>query len=359
MEEKQGDVYCSEQIFTTSCGITKKQALFACQSYAALFFWISTSISLIVFNKYLLSLFPFPATLTLWHMFFCSASAFALVTMKYAEVPAISRDIFIRGIVPVSALFSVSLYLNNLAYKFLSVAMLQILKATTPTVVFLFSVVFKLETFTQKMLWIMIVVCYGVAIASWGDINFNILGIAVQLGAVAAEGLRIVLIQVLLQSRNIKLNPIASMYYVLPVCMVFLLPFWIVFEKDHVFGQIQTIPSTLLFLNGLNAFALNYSVFLVIGATSALTMNIAGVVKDWLLISLSFLVFKDPISYTTLGGYGIAFTGVFYYNYMKLQSMQTETVKKEDVKIITIAPRLDENPANQMMEEKSTLSNPK
>ena len=37
--------------------------------------------------------------------------------------------------------------------------------------------------------------------------------------------------------------------------------------------------------------ALNMAVFLLIGRTSALTMNIAGVVKDWLLIGLSVLIF--------------------------------------------------------------------
>ncbi len=34
------------------------------------------------------------------------------------------------------------------------------------------------------------------------------------------------------------------------------------------------------------------AVFLLIGKTSALTMNIAGVVKDWLLIGLSVMLYK-------------------------------------------------------------------
>jgi hypothetical protein len=38
--------------------------------------------------------------------------------------------------------------------------------------------------------------------------------------------------------------------------------------------------------------ALNLSVFLLIGKTSALTMNLAGVVKDWLLIGLSALLYR-------------------------------------------------------------------
>ena len=38
--------------------------------------------------------------------------------------------------------------------------------------------------------------------------------------------------------------------------------------------------------------ALNLAVFLLIGKTSALTMNVAGVIKDWLLIGLSVLIFR-------------------------------------------------------------------
>jgi hypothetical protein len=37
---------------------------------------------------------------------------------------------------------------------------------------------------------------------------------------------------------------------------------------------------------------LNMSVFLLIGKTSALTMNIAGVLKDWLLIIVSVMMYK-------------------------------------------------------------------
>lgn len=38
--------------------------------------------------------------------------------------------------------------------------------------------------------------------------------------------------------------------------------------------------------------ALNMSVFMLIGRSSALTMNIAGVIKDWMLILLSMILYK-------------------------------------------------------------------
>lgn len=47
--------------------------------------------------------------------------------------------------------------------------------------------------------------------------------------------------------------------------------------------------------NAAAAFGLNMSVFMLIGKTSALTMNVAGVIKDWLLIGLSVLIFKAQV----------------------------------------------------------------
>jgi hypothetical protein len=45
------------------------------------------------------------------------------------------------------------------------------------------------------------------------------------------------------------------------------------------------------------------AVFMLIGKTSALTMNIAGVIKDWMLIYCSYYVFKAPLTFTNLFGY--------------------------------------------------------
>ncbi len=52
------------------------------------------------------------------------------------------------------------------------------------------------------------------------------------------------------------------------------------------------------------------AVFLLIGKTSALTMNIAGVIKDWMLIFFSFYLFKAPLTAMNLEGYGFCCSGV-------------------------------------------------
>lgn len=63
------------------------------------------------------------------------------------------------------------------------------------------------------------------------------------------------------------------------------------------------LAAPILISNAAIAFGLNLSVFLLIGKTSALAMNIAGVVKDWLLIGLSTLLFNAQVFSS------LAFTG--------------------------------------------------
>lgn len=45
--------------------------------------------------------------------------------------------------------------------------------------------------------------------------------------------------------------------------------------------------------NALCALALNLVIFLVIGRTGAITVRVAGVIKDWILIGLSTVLFPD------------------------------------------------------------------
>ena len=100
---------------------------------------------------------------------------------------------------------------------------------------------------------------------------------------------------------------------------------WSLLEAEKLWngfhaGDVSISPLVLL-ANAACAFALNLSVFLLIGKTSALTMNVAGVIKDWLLIGMSSFLFHSKVTPLNLQGYGIAFAGVCWYNWTKLKAM--------------------------------------
>jgi drug/metabolite transporter (DMT)-like permease len=264
-------------------------------------------------------------------MAFCSSLAYILVRVfKLVEPVSMSRDLYLKSVVPIGALYSLSLWFSNSAYIYLSVSFIQMLKALMPVAVYSISVLFKKEGFKNETMANMISISLGVAVAAYGEAKFDTWGVTLQLMAVAFEATRLVLIQILLNSKGISLNPITSLYYIAPCCLVFLSIPWLIVEYPSLRDNSSFHLDFAIFgTNSLCAFALNLAVFLLVGKTSALTMNVAGVVKDWLLIAFSWSVIKDTVTPINLIGYGLAFLGVAYYNHSKLQALKaSETQKK-------------------------------
>ncbi|KAM5568539.1 hypothetical protein ABKV19_016211 [Rosa sericea] len=78
----------------------------------------------------------------------------------------------------------------------------------------------------------------------------------------------------------------------------------------------------IFFSNALCDLALNFSIFLVIGRTGAVTIRVAGVLKDWILIALSTVIFPESIiTRLNIIGYAIALCGVVIYNYIKVKDV--------------------------------------
>lgn len=304
-------------------------------SYLYVSIWIFLSFTVIVFNKYILDRkmydWPYPISLTMIHMGFCSTLAFILVrVLKFVEPIGMSREMYLSSIVPIGALYSLSLWLSNSAYIYLSVSFIQMLKALMPVAVYSIGVLMKREGFKSDTMLNMVGISVGVAIAAYGEALFNAWGVILQLGAVAFEATRLVLIQILLTSKGITLNPITSLYYIAPCCFAFLSIPWIIVEYPTLQATSSFNFDYMVFgTNSACAFALNLAVFLLIGKTSALTMNVAGVVKDWLLIAFSWSVIKDRVTTINLIGYGLAFLGVCYYNHCKLQGLKAKEAQKK------------------------------
>ncbi|KAF8052543.1 hypothetical protein N665_1546s0006 [Sinapis alba] len=314
-----------------SDGVIKKILL----SYTYVAIWIFLSFTVIVYNKYILDKklynWPYPITLTMIHMGFCSSLAIILIKVfKIVEPVSMSRETYLRSVVPIGALYSLSLWLSNSAYIYLSVSFIQMLKALMPVAVYSIGVLLKKETFKSQTMTNMLSISFGVAIAAYGEAKFDVWGVVLQLGAVAFEATRLVLIQILLTSKGINLNPITSLYYVAPCCFVFLSVPWI-FVELPVLRETSSFHFDFVIFgtNSVCAFALNLAVFLLVGKTSALTMNVAGVVKDWLLIAFSWSVIKDTVTPLNLFGYGLAFLGVGYYNHSKLQALKAKDAQKK------------------------------
>ncbi|XP_073312071.1 probable sugar phosphate/phosphate translocator At3g17430 isoform X1 [Primulina huaijiensis] len=294
-------------------------------TYFYLLIYITLSSGVILYNKWVLSPkyfnFPFPITLTMIHMGFSGAVSFFLIRVfKVVSPVKMTFRIYATCVIPISAFFASSLWFGNTAYLHISVAFIQMLKALMPVATFTVAVLCGTDKLRLDVFLNMVLVSVGVVVSSYGEIHFNVIGTVYQVTGIFAEALRLVLTQVLLQKKGLTLNPITSLYYIAPCSFIFLFVPWYFLEQPGMeVSQIQ-FNMWIFFSNAVCALLLNFSIFLAIGRTGAVTVRVAGVLKDWILIALSTLIFPEStITGLNIIGYGIALCGVVLYNYLKVK----------------------------------------
>ncbi|KAK8941110.1 putative sugar phosphate/phosphate translocator [Platanthera zijinensis] len=307
-------------------------------TYAYLILYITLSSGQIFFNKWVLSSkeinFPYPVALTLLHMLF--SSVFCVILTKVLKIikveEGMTSEIYSTSIIPIGAMFAMTLWLGNSAYLYISVAFAQMLKAVMPVAVFFLGAAAGLEVLSCKMFLIMSVISLGVIVASYGEVTVSWVGVVYQMGGVVGEALRLIFMEIFIKRKGIRLNSISVMYYVSPCSAFCLFIPWLFLDKPKMDSAGPwNFPPVILLLNCLCTFALNLSVYLVISRTSALTIRVAGVVRDWVVVLFSAVIFSDTkLTGINLVGYGIAIAGVVAYNNHKLKKEASGTNSTEN-----------------------------
>ncbi|CAN8103703.1 unnamed protein product [Discula destructiva] len=244
--------------------------------------------------------------------------------------------VYLRAIVPIGLFFSLSLICSNLTYLYLSVAFIQMLKATTPVAVLLAGWALGVSTPSLKTFLNVSAIVVGVIIASIGEIKFDLIGFMYQMAGVAFEAIRLTMVQRLLSSAEFKMDPLVSLYYFAPVCAAMNLVVAIFWELPKVsMVEVYNVGLFTFLLNGMVAFGLNVSVVMLvrprtllspslqsssaltqalqIGKTSSLVLTLCGVLKDVLLVVASMLIWGTQVSGLQFFGYSIALGGMVYY----------------------------------------------
>jgi hypothetical protein len=186
--------------------------------------WISLSSSVILFNKWILDTleFRYPVILTTYHLTFATIATQLLARyttlLDGRKTVKMTGRVYLRAIVPIGVFFSLSLICGNLTYLYLSVAFIQMLKATTPVAVLLSSWVMGIAAPNMKVLMNVSAIVVGVMIASFGEIKFVWIGFVYQIGGILFEAIRLNLVQALLSSAEYKMDPLVSLYYFAPIC---------------------------------------------------------------------------------------------------------------------------------------------
>ncbi|KAL2477028.1 putative sugar phosphate/phosphate translocator [Forsythia ovata] len=107
---------------------------------------------------------------------------------------SLSRRVYLTSILPIGALYFLSLWLSNSTYIYLSVSFIQMLKALMPVAVYSIGILFKKDSYKNNTMLNMVVISIEVAIVAYGEAKYNSWGAFLQLGAVVFEATILVMI---------------------------------------------------------------------------------------------------------------------------------------------------------------------
>lgn len=211
----------------------------------------------------------YPVILTTYHQAFATVMTqlmahFTTLLDGRKNVKMTGR-VYLRAVVPIGIFFSMSLICGNLTYLYLSVAFIQMLKATTPVAVLISSWAVGVSKPNLRQFLNVSAIVVGVIIASIGEIHFVLIGVLYQIAGVIFEALRLTMVQRLLSSADFKMDPLVSVYYFAPICAVMNGVVALIWEVPNcTMEDVYRVGLFTFFLNGLCAFMLNVSVVLLV-----------------------------------------------------------------------------------------------
>lgn len=326
--------------------------------------WYTFSTFLTLYNKTLLGehmgQFPAPMLMNTVH-FTMQAVLSKLITWYWSHrfqptVPMSNKDYFSR-VVPTALSTALDVNLSNESLIFISVSFATMCKSGAPIFLLLFAFAFRLESPSIKLLGIIVVISIGVLLSVAKEADFEFWGFIFVMLSAVMSGFRWCMTQLLLQKESFGLrNPLTLMSYLTPIMAVvtavlslFLDP-WLEFRKNDYFNNSWHVARScfLMLFGGTLAFFMVLTEYVLVSVTSAVTVTIAGVVKEAVTILVAVFYFHDE--FTWLKGVGLItiMVGVGLFNWYKYKKLVKGRLDADEV---TTSPTINHAAKYVILEE--------
>ena len=139
------------------------------------------------------------------------------------------------------------------------------MQATTPVVTLLTMWTMRVEPASLRKLGNVSIIVVGVIVASYGEIQFVMIGFLYQCGGILFESIRMVMVQQLLSGADFKMDPLVSLFYYAPVCAIMNGTIALFAEVPYMtLLEVRNVGYSVLILNAMVAFLLNVSVVFLV-----------------------------------------------------------------------------------------------
>jgi len=306
--------------------------------------YITLSIGLTLFNKWLLAVhdFKFPILIVTVDFFavFIFSVVICIICRKeiFESIWSPSKITFMqycRNFLHVGFVTGADTLLTQCSLLFTSITMCEVIKAGIPVLVLLFGAIRQTgEPLTWTKLGIVMLISIGICLTTLGDITGSFVGMIFASGSTVCAALRLVFMEGLLQAENYngeKINSFLALAYILPGAIISLVVMLPTLEGPHMMNsyyfrseQGGGLGWTFMFLAIHLATAISLRIFevFVISTSSALTICVVGVAKLVIEIVISTEFFGDSVTVVKALGVVIAIAGAAWYNFEKFQNFQ-------------------------------------
>lgn len=294
--------------------------------------WYLFATVLSIYNKWMFSpnLFGFPGPLfvTTLHMFVqfsLAALIRALWPHHFKPKARPTPSDYLKKAAPTAVTTSLDIGFSNLSMKTITLSFYTMCKSSSLIFVLAFAFLFRLETFSFRLIGVIFLIFCGVLLMVATESHFVLGGFILVVSASALSGLRWSLTHLLLKNKQLGMdNPAATLFWLSPT-MGFTLAVISLFIESwptifrNYFGSFGDAIKTTFFLisPGIVAFCMVLSEFYIIKRAGVVPMSIAGIAKEVTTIAASAIVFGDELTPLNITGVGITIAGICLFTYHK------------------------------------------
>lgn len=293
--------------------------------------WMTVSTLLVLVNRHILTDLGFSYPMTVSGLGMLASSIASFVCCRVLKIVACQKEvsikIYLTRIVPIGFIMAFTLYTGNQANLHLTVAFIQILKAFTPVITMFALSLANVEQPNQIMIYAVGVVALGTAVASYGELNFSLLGLILVICAETSEALRMVMTQYMLVS--LKFHPLEGLMYLAPACSGWLMAGAVLVEWPQMAASggvdIAREYAGLFLLAAFMGFLINALAYTTIKLASSVTLKVLGIVRNTFLVVFAVMFRGEVVTQVQGVGYAISLLGFYAYNVLKIQQISTSS----------------------------------